>query len=145
MPTAVYTGSYVDCGLEALAAYQPKLEFVLSKESFSTDGRLLSTRPVVVVPATGSGAFVVQLVPNDLIRGDTTYLIRATYLDAAGNFTSIDLFSFFARSSGGSITDMMPNGFRPSLVYWQPEEPDPWPIGAIWVDSDTDDVRRRTA
>lgn len=145
MPTAVYTGNYVDCGLGALAAFQPKLEFILSKESFSTDGQLLSTRPVSVTPATGDGAFTVFLVPNDLIQGDTTYKIRATYLDAASNFTSLDLFSFYARSSGGKVTDMLPVGFTPSLVFWQPEEPDPWPVGAIWVNSITDDVQRRTA
>ena len=145
MPTAVYTGNYVDCGLTALAAFQPKLEFVLSEESFSMDGQLLSTRPVTVTPSATVGAFSVSLVPNDLIRGNTTYKIRATYLDAAGNFTSIDLFSFYAREGGGKVTDMMPSGFIPALVFWQPTEPDPWPIGSIWVNSITDDVRRRVA
>lgn len=145
MPTALYTGSYVDCGLGTLAAFHPKLEFILSEESFSLDGQLLSKNPVVVTPTTGEGVFAVPLVPNDLIRGNTEYMIRATYTNAASRVIKLDLFSFFARLGGGKVADMGTPGFIPALVFWQPTEPDPWPVGSIWVNSITDDVNQKVA
>ncbi len=143
---ARYTGTLTDCGLASLTPFKPILKFVLIPEaSFALVGnQLLTTRPVQVTPGT-TGAFSVELVPNDEIRGNTKYLVRAEWLDPAGVApTSLDVFEFFARAGGGDITEMAAAGpGMPAQVFWQSEQPDPWPPGWIWVNSVTGDVKRR--
>ena len=141
----IYTGSYLDAGLNDLAAFEPKLEFILSQEAFTiSGGRLLSTRPVVVQPGT-DGAFTVDLVSNDSIQGNTTYLVRATYLDAAANYVAVDLFSIYARRGGGSLSEMATTllHFRTPYVISSPTTPDPWPPAWVWFNPVTGDLNRK--
>jgi hypothetical protein len=144
---ALYTGNYLDVGLDSLAPFSPTITATLSRESFSKVGnRLLSRRPVEATLGSG-GFFTLDLVPNDEILGNTYYELQATYLDAGSNFTRIDLFKIYARTGGGEITDMFEPGyvFKPAYVFWQDNEPDPWPVGWIWVNKTSGDVNRRTA
>ncbi len=141
---AVYTGTLVDCGLASLAPYAPQLEFILSQESFAlSTNHVLTRRPVRVTPAS-NGSFTVNLVPNDDIQGSTTYLMRAVWLDSAGSFTSLDLYEIYARTGGGPITNMQAasGAWNPAQVFWQPDQPNPWPRGWIWINSENGDVKR---
>lgn len=142
---ATVTGSLLDFGMTSLVQRSPQIAFVPSGAA-AASGTILAATPVTVTP-DNLGNFSVILQPTSELLADAWYTIRITVLDSAGNFTHIDFPEWKIRvpDAGGVISDLIGDAtaVNASFVYWQPTEPDPWPVGTIWVNSVTGDVNRK--
>ena len=143
---AVVYGKLTDFGLDPISTHQPRVVFTPSDNGVF-DGRLLATRPRTAIP-DADGNFSVDLAPTTLVRPLVHYDIKILWLSVPGNLKSADHLA--ARLSvpeqGGSIADLLAvPADNPYMWAFQPTQPDPWPVGLIWVNTDTGDIRRRTA
>ncbi|ANP74549.1 hypothetical protein PA27867_3631 [Cryobacterium arcticum] len=144
MATATYTGTLADAGLNPITASAPQLTFRLENEA--TSGRYLVVRKPVPATILYDGTFFVALQPSDelLGEGNGRYIARAEWLDPIQGYSSMDLFTFFARAGGGEIAGMRDDlaTWNPAQVFWQGSEPSPWPVGWVWVNTTTGDAKR---
>lgn len=145
------TGTLTDCGLGHLAGKQPQLVFTLSDPATSASA-LYATDPVIVTPAS-DGTWSAALAPTDTMQQVRYYTLSVRWLDVAGNFILVDIpdWQIFVPTAGGTITDIVQNyTANPLMVIYQPTQPDPWPIGFVWLDTSVNtttsgDLNRRTA
>lgn len=140
MAVETYTGRLGTPELEPLVGRAPMLWAELDRETVS-EWYLLTTEPVqaTLLP---TGEFSFRLQPSDLIAGSPPYRVFAVWLDGAGGFTRRNLWKFHAMAGGGIITDMVDVAPGGGQVFYQPTAPNPWPPGALWWNSVTDDVQR---
>lgn len=148
---ATVTGTLTDCGLGHLTGKAPQLVFTLSGSA--TDGsNLYATDPITVTPGT-DGTWSISLAPTETMQQSRYYTLSVRWLDAAGNFIKVDVpdWQIFVPTAGGTITDITQNyTSNPLMVIYQATQPDPWPIGFVWLDTSVDtstsgDLKRRTA
>jgi hypothetical protein len=153
---ATVTGTLYDCGLGNLVGKAPTLKFTLNDPSTAALG-IYATAPISFTP-NGAGAFTGALVDTETMHQRRYYTLTVTWLDSAANFNRVDFpgWKIFVPIAGGKLQDLIANysndggGWNPMMVFWQPTEPDPWPLGSVWVDTSIDtstsgDVRRRKA
>ena len=141
---ALVSGTLNDANLGHLAGRAPKLIFTLS-EPATSDAGMFVTEPIIVTP-NSNGAFVVDLEPTETMHQKRHYDLSVQWLDAAGNFIKVDFpdWDIFVPRGGGAFPDLIP-GFtsNPFMIFWQATEPNPWPVGTVWVNSITGDVLRK--
>lgn len=135
-------GRVADAAQVPRGVRQVELSFQLSRPGASTAGLMQTTAPVTVTPDV-NGDFMVRLVPNDLIKGNTHYRVVATWLDSAGQLGRSDGYDIFVPISGGEVSVLIGGRLLPAQVYWQATRPVPWPTGAVWVNTITGDVLRK--
>lgn len=139
-------GKLTDFGLDPISQHQPRVVFTPSANGTYND-RLLSKRPRTAVP-TDDGSFSVDLAPTTRITPLVHYNVSITYLDANAGYERREyvLGGMSVPDQGGSISDLLEQpADNPSLWAFQPDEPNPWPVGLVWVNTDTGDIRKRTA
>lgn len=136
-------GRITDAAQVPLWAEQVELFFRLSRPATGSDGSLYGTAPVVVQP-DASGEFVVRLVPNDVIQGNSSYRVSAKYLDRSGVFVDVDLWEIFVPMLGGWVSELVDPSWSPAQQFFSATEPEPWPVGTVWNDTITGDVWRNT-
>jgi hypothetical protein len=153
---ATITGTLYDCGLGNLVGKAPTLKFTLSNPATSSAG-LFVTEPISVTP-NASGAFSMTLEATATMNQNRYYNLSVTWLDSAAAFNRVDFpdWRIVIPIVGGTLSDIIANytndsgGWNPLMVFWQTTEPNPWPIGSVWVDTSIDtptsgDIRRRKA
>jgi hypothetical protein len=139
-------GKLTDFGLDPIDTYRPRVIFTPSRVGTFSD-RLMITRPRTAVP-TEDGSFAVDLVPTPRIRPLVHYNVKVTWLDPNAGFERVDqvLAPMSVPEDGGSISDLLSlPADNPSLWAFQPDEPDPWSVGLVWVNTESGDIRKRTA
>lgn len=132
---AIYTGKLLDFGLDALTPFMPRMVFTADQPAFSGSTVLVTRRVEATIAADGT--FSVELVPSVNTTPNVTYTMRVEWLDPAGGYIGMDLFSgLVAALGGGPIAEM---GGIPITRFWvgpppgpTNPEPDTW-----WLDTTT--------
>ena len=139
-------GQLTDFGLDPISMHQPRIIFTPSSVGVVGD-KLLATRPRTAVP-TSDGYFSVDLAPTTRVQPLVHYKIRIEWLDAEAGYMRDDYVQhgMSVPDDGGSISELLSvPADNPALWAFQPDEPDPWPVGLVWVNTETGDIRKRTA
>lgn len=114
MPTATYTGTLADIGLEPLTRWRPEVWVVPTSAAFGPEG-LVSKVPVPVTLDPVTNAFVLHLVPSlDLTpvrgAGRVDYDIVVSRFEESFNGVirraAKDVFRFTAAPGGGRVSEM---------------------------------------
>jgi len=143
---ALVYGQLTDFGLDPINLHQPRVIFTPSANGV-LDGRLLSRRPRTSIPDE-NGGFSVNLAPTTRVRPLVHYDIEIVWLDANSGIASRDFVAskLSVPDEGGSISELLSVPVdNPWLLAFQPNQPSPWPVGLVWVNSETGDITRRTA
>ena len=138
------TGTLSDFGLSSLTQYQPVIVFMPSGVGFM-GGRVLATRPIRVTPDAG-GYFQVDLASTDTIEPAVWYGIQIQWLEPGGGYSYIDFeqSKLYVPTLGGNLPVLIDTPSTNQLmVIWQDTEPIPWPLGVVWANTITGDVRRK--
>lgn len=147
MATYVYTGTVADFGQHAFPGLTPMLWVIAAGDAFGPAG-LLSRVRIPVEPAAPDGAFQVSLVASPDVSPPTDYEIVCEWFETHPLEGWVkrgqSSWRFTALRGGGAISGMaVTAGWSPAHVFWQPQEPDPWPVGWIWVNSLTGRVQQK--
>jgi len=146
MATVTFTAQ--DCNLQSMVGKSLKLTFTLTDPA-TTGASLFLTDPIVVTVADGTNSVVLQDTETmDQLR---YYRVAATWLDAAGGYVSVDYpdWNLFVPIGGGNLSALIPQSANnPYMIFWQETEPNPWPVGTVWVDTSVNtatsgDVQRK--
>ena len=133
MATVTFTAQ--DANLQSMVGKSLMLTFTLSDPATS-GASLFLTDPVVVVVGEGTNSVVLQ--DNETMDQIRVYKIKATWLDVAGGYVSVDYpdWELFVPVAGGNLASLIPRySNNPYMVFWQATEPNPWPVGTVWVDT----------
>ena len=112
---------------------------------------LLSESPVPVALTQPGNGFDFFLVGSDAVSPPRRVSFRVRWLDAEGGFTREDWWRdvWVPDSWDGPLAPLLAQsaGASQMSVIWQASEPSELeaPIGAVWVNTVTGDVRRRDA
>jgi hypothetical protein len=142
MPTV--TGTLADFNLQALTGLRPKIIFRPNRSALSPT-RLYVARPIEVTPAD-DGSFSVELVPTQLLEPAAWYTIEIRWQEPSGRELGRDYpdWRVFVTAEGGTLSGLISTpADNTLLVAWQPNQPDPWPSGLVWVNTITGDVVRK--
>lgn len=144
---ATVTGTLNNLGLLAFSAADgASIAFILSTAAATSDLRVIATRPVEVTPDPVTGQFSVNLAATDKMTPLAWYDVVITWLDSDGGYVGQDRFTKVAvPSDGGDLATLIAMSPGWLSVFYQATEPDPWPIGATWVNTATGDIERRIA
>jgi hypothetical protein len=136
---AIVTGTLTDFNLQSLYSASARLVFTASDPGI-LPGRLLSTRPIVVIPSA-SGAFEVDLRPTDAIMPLVWYQVRIDWLDSDGGYVGTDFvpWPLFVPSEGGAIGDLLSMPSNPGMVWEGPTPPDNPTPGTWWLQVNPND------
>ena len=141
----IVTGTLADFGFETLAPLQAQVVFRPSSVG-TIGGRLLATRERIVTP-NAAGYFEAELASTSAITPATWYDVSIRWLDDDdGGYPRVDHVEhrLFVPPLGGTISELfrVPNNNQ-LVPYFQPHEPDPWPLGSLWINSVTGDITRK--
>ncbi len=146
----IYTSKLTDFGLGSLSALDVEIIFEPSGPSVSSGG-LHAARPILVRPAA-DGSFSVNLIATETMMPAAWYVMRFRWrepsLTGQAGFVAYDFpeFRLVTAAGGGDLTKWLNVPFDNLLmVITEPAPPDPWPIGAIWLNTGSGDYFRRRA
>jgi len=145
----ILTGLVANFRKQTMAAYSVEIWFTPSGPGVGATGGMIAAQPVIVVPDP-DGTFSIDLQQTATLRPTVWFDISLRYLDAAGNYIARDDIPgrLDVGTLGGVLTDFISSTNQPipgHLVEWGPTAPDPWPIGLVWADTSTGDIKRKTA
>lgn len=142
MATETITGKLTDFGLDDLSPYNATVTFTPSSAATTTDGHLLSARPITVTPDS-IGDFTVDLVSGETTMPAVYYLVTITYLAAISGGPGKDFpaWKLWVPVGGGAIGDIGWAPSNPALAYIDVEAPpgDNFTEGTWWLDADLAD------
>jgi hypothetical protein len=133
---SLVTGTLTDFGLQPLAGLQPQIVFKASAPA-TKNGRLLATRPTVVVPQS-SGYFTVDLISTDGTTPQIWYEVSIRWLDLNGGYISVDFLQWKLNVpiDGGTIGELLDAPANSGQVWFGPEPPDVPSTYTGWVKTD---------
>lgn len=142
---ALVTGTLRDFQVAGAWAntHAAQVEFVPSNAAFS--GPDLRADDVIVATIDSGGAFSVSLASTASLQpAGTHYRVRIRWLggERGGMVTKVP-GKLYVPGAGGNIGLLLEQSPGAEFAFWQPTQPDPWPVGAIWVNSVTGDVTRK--
>lgn len=142
------TGELRDFGFVHWPTRQPKMYLIPSGVGTAL-GWMLSEQRVKIAVDGSNSAFDFFVVGSDVVQPQRRYSIMVRWLDSAGNFTTEDWWHdlWIPDDWDGPIGALLAQAGTPSpmRVIYQAEEPDERlvPPGAVWVNTETWDVKRR--
>lgn len=146
---AQVTGFVTDFGRREMYSASTEIHFIPNRPGMrQIENLILSARPIISPVAIYTGFFTVELAANDRVIGDDSwYDVVIVYRNGVGVPIGFDEIPhrLYVTQAGGNITDLLQAVPGPMQVFWQPAEPSPWPVGAIWVSTITGLVQRRKA
>jgi len=140
-------GDVRDTGYQSLYGVAVVLKWTLNEPASTTNGLVVASFTRTITPGT-TGAVSWQTVSTDLMHQDAYYTVQIAALNPTAGLPDMDFPEWRIKVPEGThnLADLIraANGGRnPLLWYWQPEIPDSWPIGAVWVNSVTGDVNQK--
>jgi len=139
---AQVVGHLKDFALDTLSPYSPQIIFTASGPAIAGlyGTELLVSRPVAVTPASDTGFFSVELVPNVEQVPEGWYTISVRWLDASSSFVSVELPNWRLKVplDGGNIGDLLDDTpFNPELVSVSTNPPAVPTDGSWWIEDTT--------
>lgn len=138
------TGTAGDCNLAAVESFGLELIFTLSAPAVSGSS-LRITRPIVV-PVLDDGSWLVTIPDTETMQQARYYTMQAQWLDPVQGMGRVDFPDFELRVpvGGGAFSELVSGSMNnPLMVFWQTEEPDPWPVGAVFINTNSGDIYRK--
>jgi hypothetical protein len=107
---------------------------------------LLTTRPHIAIP-NAQGVFSADLVPTYDMPGNAGYRVVTTWLNGEDIPVGKDVYPelLYVPMEGGSVPVLLNRAPGPMQAIYSPYEPEPWPLGAVWINTLTWDVSRKDA
>lgn len=138
----IVTGVLADFGrLPLIAARAARIDFKPSGPAVKSFGSVIyASRTISVNPSAANGTWSVDLEQTNELMPETWYVPSVTWLDEAGNFTSVDYPSWrlYVPGSGGAFVDLISTPWNPTLAWWGSDEPPGVPVvNTLWLDPDT--------
>ena len=136
---ALVTGTAADCNLAGVETLGLELVFTLN-DAATSDSGIFIDKPVVV-PVV-NGAWSADLQPTEMMWQQRFYKVSARWLDGLG--ASFPDWELHVPPAGGSFPELIVGySQNPYMIFWQPTEPSPWPVGATWANTVTGDLFRK--
>ena len=118
-----------------------QVEFIPSNAAFS--GADLRADDVIIATVDAGGSFSASLAPTASLQpAGTHYRVRIRWLGSRTDKVTNVPGRLLVPGAGGNIGALLEQSPGMEFVFWQPTQPDPWPVGSIWVNTVTGDVRR---
>lgn len=143
---ALVTGTLTDFNLASLSDLNVRMVFTPSGTGL-VGTKIFAPRPISVVP-NSAGAFAVELVPTVNLTPACWYELRIEWAEPGGGYSAADFpdFKLSVPLEGGIISELVNTPITNAyMVAWQPNEPDPWPVGLTWANTASGDIIRRDA
>jgi hypothetical protein len=139
------SGKIVDPGGGRLAGLRPELTVFLTRES-SYEEWMITTRRVKPLLREPDDSFDFTITSSDVMSPPQPYTFLIRWLDAEDELSREDRWEGVWVPEGSfSIADLLgQRGLSPTQAFWQPTQPNPWPLFAYWVNTITGDVYQRT-